>query len=189
MPAQPEPTQVERDKLTIDPDFDFKNDIACRDLADTTPNEMAMFKWTGIYPQLQKGSFMMRIRIPGGLLTADQLGRIADIGLRGRRTTTDTGSEEGFEICIGGGLDGPGHIARPVCEVATAGLAPAVRRILEIYLEGRRDDAETFGTFARRVGTEAISARLGVPAVRGTAANQTNLKLQPVFDEAVAWES
>lgn len=114
---------------------------------------------------------------------------IADIGLRGRRTTSATGSEEGFEICIGGGLDGPGHIARPVCEVATAGLAPAVRRILEIHLEGRIETAETFGEFVRRVGPEEVSRRLGVPTVRGAPAHQTNLKLQPVFDEAVAWES
>lgn len=114
---------------------------------------------------------------------------IADIGLRGRRTTTATGSEEGFEICIGGGLSGPGHIARPVAEVASAGLVPAVRRILEIYLEDRRGESETFGEYARRVGAGAVSARLGVPAVRGEPANQANLKLQPVFDEAVAWES
>ncbi len=79
MSAKPELTQVERDKLTINPDFDFKNDIAQRSLDDIPPNELAMFKWSGIYQQLQRGFFMMRLRIPGGLVNADQLDKIADI--------------------------------------------------------------------------------------------------------------
>jgi sulfite reductase beta subunit-like hemoprotein len=114
---------------------------------------------------------------------------IADIGLRGRRTTTATGSEEGFEVCIGGGLGGPGHIARPVAEVPSAALAPAVRRILEIYLDRRRDGTETFGEFARRAGADAVAGWLGRPGAPGTPANQTNLRLRPVFDETVAWET
>lgn len=79
MPAKPELTQVEQDKLAINPDFDFKNDIARRPLEAISPNELAMFKWTGIYQQLQKGFFMMRLRIPGGLVTAEQLARVADL--------------------------------------------------------------------------------------------------------------
>jgi ferredoxin-nitrite reductase len=79
MPAKPDLTPVERDKLTINPDFDFKNDIAARPFEDLTTNEIGMFKWTGIYHQLQKGFFMMRLRIPGGLVTADQMDRIAEV--------------------------------------------------------------------------------------------------------------
>ena len=79
MPAKPDLTQVERDKLLIDPDFDFKKDIAARPFEDLTTNEIGMFKWTGIYHQLQKGFFMMRLRIPGGLLNADQLDMIGEV--------------------------------------------------------------------------------------------------------------
>lgn len=79
MPAKPDLTQVELDKLTIDPDFDFKHDIAQRPLEEFTPNELAMFKWSGIYQQLQKGFFMLRMRLPGGLITAEQLEVVAHI--------------------------------------------------------------------------------------------------------------
>jgi sulfite reductase beta subunit-like hemoprotein len=79
MPAKPDLTPIERDKLSIDPDFDFRNDIAERPFEDLATNEIGMFKWTGIYHQLQKGFFMMRLRIPGGLVTADQLDHIAAI--------------------------------------------------------------------------------------------------------------
>lgn len=79
MPAKQDLTQVERDKLTINPDFDFKNDIAARPFEDLTTNDIGMFKWSGIYHQLQKGFFMMRLRIPGGLITADQMEVVANI--------------------------------------------------------------------------------------------------------------
>lgn len=82
MPAKPDLTPVERDKLTINPDFDFKNDIAARPFEDLTTNEIGMFKWTGIYHQLQKGFFMMRLRIPGGVVTADQFDRIGELTRR-----------------------------------------------------------------------------------------------------------
>lgn len=78
MPAKPDLTAIERDKLTIDPDFDFR-DIAARPFEDLKTNEIGMFKWTGIYHQLQKGFFMMRVRIPGGIITADQLDKMAEI--------------------------------------------------------------------------------------------------------------
>jgi len=82
MLAKPDLTQIERDKLDIDPDFDFKNDIATRPFEDLTSGEIGMFKWTGIYQQLQKGFFMLRLRVPGGLITSDQLDRAADLAAR-----------------------------------------------------------------------------------------------------------
>jgi len=78
MPAQMELTQVERDKLDINPDFDFAA-IGKRDLDALTPNEIAMFKWSGVYHQLQRGYFMIRLRIPGGLLTSAQLARAGEL--------------------------------------------------------------------------------------------------------------
>lgn len=78
MPAQMDLTQVERDKLEINPDFDFAA-IGKRDLDSLTPNEIAMFKWSGVYHQLQRGDFMIRLRIPGGLLTSAQLARAGEL--------------------------------------------------------------------------------------------------------------
>ena len=78
MVAKKELTPFEKDKLTIDPNFDFR-EIGARAFEDITTNEIGMFKWSGIYHQLQKGYFMMRIRIPGGLLTAVQLRRLGEI--------------------------------------------------------------------------------------------------------------
>lgn len=77
MPAKEELTQVEKGKLYFGFDFDFRK-IAKRPAESFTPDELAMFKWTGIYQQLQKGFFMIRLRMPGGLLTSEQLVRAAE---------------------------------------------------------------------------------------------------------------
>ncbi len=111
---------------------------------------------------------------------------IADIGLRGMRKETATGSEEGFSICIGGGLSGPGYIAQPVCDVAATALAPTVRRLLEIYLERRDGPEETFGAFARRTGGLRMAELLGVPPAPAEPVNERNHRLQRVFDEAIS---
>jgi ferredoxin-nitrite reductase len=51
------------------------------------PGEAERLKWVGLYPQRQGGdAFMMRIKVPGGQLTADQarvIGEIADEHARG----------------------------------------------------------------------------------------------------------
>lgn len=78
MKAQPELTQVEKDKLEINPDFDFR-EIAVRSFADITPNELAMFKWSGVYHQLQPSFFMIRIVTPGGRMTTRQFNRAVDL--------------------------------------------------------------------------------------------------------------
>ncbi|MDQ3924029.1 MAG: ferredoxin--nitrite reductase, partial [Actinomycetota bacterium] len=45
------------------------------------PGEVERLKWVGIYPQKQGGdAFMMRVKVPGGVLTPEQarvIGRIA----------------------------------------------------------------------------------------------------------------
>jgi len=58
-------------------------DTYSRDLSamDEVPGEVERLKWVGIYPQKQGGdAFMMRIKVPGGVLTPEQteaIGRIA----------------------------------------------------------------------------------------------------------------
>lgn len=78
MTAKPELTQVERDKLEINPDFDFR-EIARRPIESISPNELAMFKWSGVYQQLQPGFFMIRVVTPGGLMTTAQFRRAIDL--------------------------------------------------------------------------------------------------------------
>ena len=78
MTAKPELTQVERDKLEIDPNFDFR-EIATRPFEKITPNELAMFKWSGVYHQLQPSFFMIRVVTPGGLMTTTQFNRAVDL--------------------------------------------------------------------------------------------------------------
>ncbi|MFA7172832.1 MAG: nitrite/sulfite reductase [Kiritimatiellia bacterium] len=72
MQDKEELTQAEKDKLKYGFDFDFKA-IAERPLEDIPPGELVMYKWSGVYQQLQKGFFMLRLRIPGGLLKSTQL--------------------------------------------------------------------------------------------------------------------
>jgi ferredoxin-nitrite reductase len=58
-------------------------DTYSKDLSamDEVPGEVERLKWVGIYPQKQGGdAFMMRIKIPGGVLTPEQtevIGKIA----------------------------------------------------------------------------------------------------------------
>ena len=78
MIAKPDLTQVERDKLEIDPDFDFR-EIAKRPFEEITPNELAMFKWSGVYHQLQPSFFMIRVVTPGGMMTTKQFNRAVEL--------------------------------------------------------------------------------------------------------------
>lgn len=114
---------------------------------------------------------------------------IADIGLRGMRKETERGSEEGFNICIGGGLSGPGYIGQSVCDVPATAVVPTVRKMLEIYLERRESPQETFGAFARRVGGAQMAQWLGVPHAPDEPINERNQRLQRVFDEALSESS
>ncbi len=74
------PTQQEIDKLEINPNFDFR-EIAAREFDQITKNEIGMFKWSGIYHQLQTGYFMMRLRCPGGIFNAEQLKRAGELAI------------------------------------------------------------------------------------------------------------
>ncbi|MDP6490910.1 MAG: nitrite/sulfite reductase [Kiritimatiellia bacterium] len=78
MPAAEELTAVEQDKLDIDPNFDFR-DYTSVDFDDIPLNVMAMFKWAGVYSQLQKGFFMIRLVCPGGLMTTEQFSRALEL--------------------------------------------------------------------------------------------------------------
>jgi ferredoxin-nitrite reductase len=57
------------------------------DAIEAVPGEVERLKWVGLYPQRQGGdAFMLRIKVPGGRLNADQarvIGEIADEYARG----------------------------------------------------------------------------------------------------------
>jgi ferredoxin-nitrite reductase len=83
--------KVEKIKLERHP-FEVRRAIIetySKDLAamDEVPGEVERLKWVGIYPQKQGGdAFMMRVKIPGGVLSPEQakaIGRIARDFARG----------------------------------------------------------------------------------------------------------
>ncbi len=78
MPATEALTQQELDKIEIDPNIDFR-EIAKTPFEELSPNLIAMFKWSGVYHQLQKGYFMIRISIPGGAITSEQLATASNL--------------------------------------------------------------------------------------------------------------
>jgi ferredoxin-nitrite reductase len=50
------------------------------DAIASVPGEMERLKWVGLYPQRQEGdAFMMRLKVPGGRLTAAQARRVGEI--------------------------------------------------------------------------------------------------------------
>jgi dissimilatory sulfite reductase (desulfoviridin) alpha/beta subunit len=98
----------------------------------------------------------------------------------------EQGSEEGFTICIGGGLDAAGHIAQPLCDVTTSELVPTIRKLLDVYVANRTATQETFGQYARRVGVARYAELLGVTLTQKIPANMRNTQLQPTFEQAVA---
>lgn len=111
---------------------------------------------------------------------------IGDIGLRGTRDRNDAGSDEGFGIFVGGSLAGEGHIAEFVRDVTSGQLTPMVRRMLEVYLEQRESEAETFGAFSRRVGGAGFDDLLGdTPTKSVEPINVRNLSLKPVFRQVM----
>jgi ferredoxin-nitrite reductase len=79
--------QVERWKLERHP-LEVADAVISRyakegpDAIAKVPGEQERLKWVGLYPQRQGGdAFMMRVKIPGGVLTADQareIGVVAD---------------------------------------------------------------------------------------------------------------
>ena len=110
---------------------------------------------------------------------------IADIGLRGLRKREDVGSEDGFSIYVGGKLSGSGYIAHYVCDVVSSEVVPAMRRILKIYLETRKDGDETFGEFTRRIGGEQLAHLLGAIPSEEDPVNIRNLRLKPLFQNVL----
>jgi ferredoxin-nitrite reductase len=83
--------QIERWKLERHP-LDVRQAVIERyapqgpEAIAAVPGEMERLKWVGLYPQRQGGdAFMVRIKIPGGRLTAEQAGTIGELADRHAR--------------------------------------------------------------------------------------------------------
>jgi ferredoxin-nitrite reductase len=95
--------QVERWKLARHP-LDVYAAVLDRyasegaDAIDAVPGEWERLKWVGLYPQVQGGdAFMLRIKVPGGRLAADQarvIGEVAATFARGPEPSPEFG--DGF---------------------------------------------------------------------------------------------
>ena len=84
---------------------------------------------------------------------------IGDIGLIGARVAIndDGDTVDGYHIHVGGGFGADGAMADELVRDVKAPDAPhVVARILQVYLANRSGVDETFVTFARRTGVEAI---------------------------------
>jgi len=110
---------------------------------------------------------------------------IADIGLRGTRRREQTGSEEGFDIFVGGRLSGGGHVAEHVAQITATDVVPAVRTLLDYYLRTRLDPSETFGVFARREGAAAVASALEEYTSSSASVSERNRQLRPLFKRAL----
>ncbi len=87
--GRPRPlSSVEREKRRRHP-FEVASAIAERysrrgglDALLAEPGELERLKWVGLYPQRQGGdAFMLRVKVPGGLLTADQAQIVGEVAL------------------------------------------------------------------------------------------------------------
>src|SRR4051794_23768791 len=77
---QVELQKLEQDGLDI---IDEIINVYAKNGFESIPEEkFALFKWAGVYQQRPKkdGYFMMRVRIPGGVLTSRQARVIAELG-------------------------------------------------------------------------------------------------------------
>jgi sulfite reductase beta subunit-like hemoprotein len=110
---------------------------------------------------------------------------IADIGLRGLRKRTETGSEEGYTLFVGGSLAGEGYPAIPLCDVTRSFVVPLVKAVLNIYLEHRQSPEETFSEFARRFGVERFKEFLQNNELAQKGVSFRNQALKEVFQSAV----
>ncbi len=86
----------EKDGLDVLPDLLRYAELGYDAIA---PEDMALFRWYGIYEQQPKeGHFMMRVRIPGGSLTVEQLRAVAYVSKQYGRSIADITTRQNFQF-------------------------------------------------------------------------------------------
>lgn len=83
---------------------------------------------------------------------------IGDIGLLGTKVEVGNDMVEGYTVYLGGGFSEHQRIAEKFkANVPFEEVPGLIENILNVYLENRADDSETFTTFTRRCSNEEIS--------------------------------
>ncbi len=96
------------------------------------PGDFMRFKWYGVYQQRPNdGHFMMRIKIPGGRLTSEQLRTLADLTRIYARGIADLTTRQTVQLHWLTIADMPGIFARlDACGLTTAGACGDITRNL-----------------------------------------------------------
>ncbi len=78
--SQQEIWKLERHPLEVEASVRERYAVLGPGEIERVPGELERLKWVGIYPQRQGGdAFMLRVKVPGGLLRAEQARRIGEI--------------------------------------------------------------------------------------------------------------
>jgi sulfite reductase beta subunit-like hemoprotein len=93
--------------------------------------------------------------------------KIADIGLRGMRLPSESGSVEAFELSLGGSIyDGIPRFNEPVATMPSSDCIPMIEHILDTYLAQRSSDTQPFRLFYEEKGREFFVELLAAAGCR-----------------------
>lgn len=93
--------RIKRDQDALDVKDRIVNRYARDGFESIDPADLtSRFRWYGLYTQLpeEDGLFMMRVRVPGGQLTADQVDACADLGRRYGKGVIDVTDRQNFQF-------------------------------------------------------------------------------------------
>lgn len=94
--ADVEAIKKEKDGLDVYPDLLRYADTGYESIS---PDDMLRFRWYGIYEQQPKdGHFMMRVKIPGGDLTVEQLRACAEVARDWGQNIADITTRQNFQF-------------------------------------------------------------------------------------------
>ena len=102
---------------------------------------------------LAPGSFFEHV----GRYGAENTHYVGDVGLLATKVAYGDDMIEGYHLLVGGGVGDDQHLARQeLRDVPPADVAPALERILRAYVDGRREEGESFPQFTRRHTVEQL---------------------------------
>jgi len=94
---------------------------------------------------------------------------IADLGIEGKKVKVDGALVDGYYFCVGGGVGRHQSVARPIgLRLAATDVAPAIERLLHVFLDERRG-AENFRQFAARHTDDELRVLLAGELVEAVA--------------------
>ncbi len=160
-PNRVEQLKIEKDGLDVLADIYRYAEL--NDIAAVTADDMDRFKWYGLYHDKPKnGRFMLRVKVPGGALTSDQVEAIAGLAetvatQRTELTTRQTIQLHGIELrsiptvfstleSVGlTSVEACGDVPRNIVSSPVAGIAadelvdprPFIKAVNELFLNNR----------------------------------------------------